>query len=498
VSEHTRIGDDTQGTRRMTINDLGLTAVGREGAAAGPSAFLHAWFQLVKNAQFHAIDNAALRRPIQRLAELTAQIVAQDGRISFQAKDGALFVNGAKLKLSTEEYGLADDLFAFFAERGMTGFVIEAPLRDADVRKLLAVLVYAAPAERAFEAIERALRDHGLPVRVNRLLSAQAEAAPPDPVLDKRAYTFLTYSKAVVLYRTLLSEDKMDPVRRHQLMRKITRVVQALVDVCQKDDHTLLGIVSVKSGDEYAPHHSVNTALLAVALGDKVGLGKVELCDLGLAALFHDFGMRRVPSWIREKTAPLDASERAIVGRHLLETVEFLLGERMLTRSALSRIAVAFEHYRRITTKGVDQGATDLYSRIVKIANVYDALTTDRPWRKAYLPDEALSVMMFKMTDQLDPLLLKVFVNTLGLYPVGTLVRLSTGEMGLVVFGGGEGERVTRPIVALLTANGRTQGTVDLTEKDASGAYRREIAFSEDPTRYGLQPSGLLMEAATA
>jgi hypothetical protein len=94
-----------------------------------------------------------------------------------------------------------------------------------------------------------------------------------------------------------------------------------------------------------------------------------------------------------------------------------------------------------------------------------------------------------------DRVLLKVFVNTLGLYPVGTLVRLSTGEVGVVVYGGGEAQRATRPIVALLGPDGRPGQTVDLVEQDGSGGYRRTIVGAEDPARYGLRASTLLSQS---
>ena len=91
---------------------------------------------------------------------------------------------------------------------------------------------------------------------------------------------------------------------------------------------------------------------------------------------------------------------------------------------------------------------------------------------------------------------LKVFVNTVGLYPVGTLVRLSSGELAVVVYGGGDAERSTRPVVALLDAAGKPSSSVDLVERDAGGRYLRSIVSAEDPKKYGLQSSGLVASSA--
>jgi len=184
--------------------------------------------------------------------------------------------------------------------------------------------------------------------------------------------------------------------------------------------------------------------------------------------------------------------------RHPLRSVEFLLGEGVFSRSVLSRIVVAFEHHRLVHGGGYPpmSRGPDLFSRIVSIAEAYDALTTDRPWRKAYLPDEALGYMLSESGKRFDPALLKVFVNTLGLYPVGTLVRLTTGELAVVVYGGGEGGRATRPIVAMVGPDGRPGKSMDLMEKDAAGRLLRGIVSSEDPAKYGLATSGLFAESS--
>ena len=485
-----------QPTQRVTIDTLALQT-GAVEARDGANAVLYAFFQLFKTAQIHAIENQALLRPTQAMVELSANLVAREGRISFQAKDRSLFQNSVKLRLSSDEYDLAYDIFAFFEERGMGGFVIDGPLTAEAIRRILMVLVYAPATERKFDRVDAALKSSGIPFRVNKPLGTGSKSTA-DVVLERRTYTFFTYSKLVVLYRTLLSEEKPNSSRRNFLMKKIARTVQALVDICMEDDHTFIGASAVKSGEAYAPHHAANTAVLSIALGEKIGLSKVELAELGLAAVFHDVGMRACPSEVLEKRAPLDARDRAVVEQHPIAGVEFLLDQKAFSRSLLSRIVVAFEHHRSLDGSGYPAGARrpDLFSRIIAIADVYDALTTHRPWRPATLPDEALAMMMRDSGKRFDAALLKVFVNTIGLYPVGTLVRLDSGEMAIVVYGGGEGDRLTRPVVMLVGRDGKPAGSVDLTDRAPSGAFRRSIVASEDPAKYGLQPSGILAGSA--
>ncbi|HEY8848370.1 MAG TPA: HD domain-containing phosphohydrolase [Thermoanaerobaculia bacterium] len=493
------MSEDSRGpkTQRVTIDDLALRAADdllQEGG--GPNAVLHAWFQLFRTAQIHAIDNQALQRPIAAMVEMTATLVPRDGRVSFQTKDKSIFVNGVKLRLSTDEYALSADVFNFFEERGIGGFTIDKPLTAEITRKILSILVYGPIADRKFEKLDAALKAAGVPFKINKPLGATKSSV--EVALERRSYTFFTYSKLVVLYRSLIAEEKLNAQRRVFYMKKIARTVQALVDICLEDDHTFLGASSVKSGEAYAPHHAANVAILSIAIGEKLGLSKVDLADLGLAAVFHDVGMRSCPSELLEKPKALDANERMAIEQHPLRSVEYLLQERSFSKSVLSRIVVAFEHHRAIDGSGYPfvSRRPDLFSRIVAIADAYDAMTTHRPWRKAVLPDEALGAMMRGSGQRFDAALLSVFINTIGLYPVGTLVRLDTGELGVVVYGGGEGERVSRPIVALLGRDGKPAGTIDLAERDGSGTYKRSVVASEDPAKYGVQTSGFVAGSA--
>ncbi len=480
-------------TQRMTIDTLALQMADAGAAEQGPNAVMYAFFQLFKTAQIHAIENQALQRPIQSMIDLTSSIVAREGRVSFQTKDRAIFVNSAKLKLSTDEYELANGIFDFFEERGMGGFVVDGALSGDAIRKLLHILVYAPTSERKFDRLDAALKSSGLPFRINKPLGT-GKKSDAEVVLERRSYTFFTYSKLVVLYRSLLSEEKLNISRRLFLMKKIARTVQALVDICLEDDHTFIGASAVKSGEAYAPHHAANTAILSIALGEKIGLGKVDLADLGMAAIFHDVGLRTAPPSLMDKVGKLDDRERAIIAQHPIRSVEFLLEERKFTKSSLARIIVAFEHHRHYTGKGYPPGSRrpDLFSRIVTIASVFDAMTTRRPWREPRLPDEALSAMMKEGGNLFDPALMKIFVNTLGLYPVGTLVKLDSGEFGVVVYGGGEGERISRPIVTLIGRDGQPGATIDLMDREPGGWYRRAVLCSEDPSKYGLQTSGII------
>ena len=456
------------------------------------NAFVQAWFQLIRIAQLHAVDNQALQRPIQTVADITATT-----HIAFQMKDGSPFVNGVRVKLSNEEYEIAHTIFTFLKERGIGGFTIDGALTPESIRRLLAILVYAPPPERTFPKIEAALMAQSLPFRISK--PTVEEKGTDDRTLELRTFTFFTYAKLVVLYKSILTEQAMAPARRGFLMRNVSRTIQSLVDVCRQDPQTFVGAAAVRNEEMYAEHHAANVAILAIAVGHRLGMGKVALADLGMAAVFHDAGLRSCPVEILEKSGPLDQNERAIVAQHPIRSVDFLLEEKKINKANLSRLIVAFEHHRHNTGSGFPPASRrpDLLSRIVTICDVYDALTTKRPWRNAYLPDQAVASMLRESGPRFDPALLKTFVAMLGVYPIGSLVRLNSGQLGVVVSPGTEADGLTRPLVTLVGKNGQPAATIDLKERNGSGTYARTIVSCEDPGRYGILISAIIAAAGS-
>src|SRR5581483_4319927 len=200
-------------------------------------------------------------------------------------------------------YDLARDIFQFFEERGIGGFTIEGVMDTAAVRSLLSALVYTP--DRRFDRLDAAVKSARLPFRLNKPLGS-GKKSQSEVTLERRSFTFFTYSKLVVLYRSLIAEQKIAAAQHAFLIKKIARTIQSLVDICLEDDHTFLGVSAVKSGEAYAAHHAANVAVLSIALGEKLGLSKVDLADLGMGAVFHDVGLRDCPAEILMKTEPLD------------------------------------------------------------------------------------------------------------------------------------------------------------------------------------------------
>jgi HD-GYP domain-containing protein (c-di-GMP phosphodiesterase class II) len=238
-----------------------------------------------------------------------------------------------------------------------------------------------------------------------------------------------------------------------------------------------------------------------MALGQRLGLSKRMLTELGMAALFHDIGKIEIPPEILNKPTNFTEDEWRIVKRHPAWGARAILRLRGIDKSSLRASIVAFEHHLHHDSKGyppIKSSITpDIFSEIVTVADQYDAMTSSRVYARVPLqPDRALSLLIERTGTQVNPILVKVLVSLSGIYPQGTLVLLDTKEMGLVFEANPNTELLDRPrvIVVVDSAGNHIKGvTVDLAEKTSTGAYRRSIVRTLDPTAYNINLSEYLL-----
>ncbi|MFN3479164.1 MAG: HD-GYP domain-containing protein, partial [Thermodesulfovibrionales bacterium] len=282
-------------------------------------------------------------------------------------------------------------------------------------------------------------------------------------------------------------------------IKKAKRVVESMVDMILQEEELLLGMTAIKDYDEYTYHHSVNVSILSVALGQRLGLSRKALTELGLVALFHDIGKIEVPPEILNKPTNFNDDEWRVIQKHPLWGVRAVLKLKGLDNTSIRTAIVAFEHHLNYDLSGYPKITRplnlDFYSRIVSLADQYDAMTSSRVYSRIPMaPDKALSVMMERAGTQLDPLLFKFFINMIGVYPIGTLVLLDTKELGLVY--GANPVFQDRPrVLIIIDSNGqRVSGPiVDLTEKGEDGKYLRTIIKTMDPNKYRINLAEYLL-----
>ncbi len=263
-------------------------------------------------------------------------------------------------------------------------------------------------------------------------------------------------------------------------VRRIQNVVHTMVDSILENRDALLGLTTIKMYDEYTFAHSVNVSILSIAMGAFLSFEKSQVATLGIAGMLHDIGKVNIPREIISKPDSLTSEEWDIVKRHPVEGALILAG--MPGVSKLAMVA-AFEHHRQHDSRGYPQvgepASTHPFSSIVAIADAFDALTSVRVYYHIQTPpDEAVRILLGKRGTTFNPVLVKAFVNLVGIFPIGTLVRLNTGEMGLVVH---QTRDLLRPRVLILrTFDGTEKEEVSLLEMEG-GRYKRSVVDTVDP-----------------
>lgn len=263
--------------------------------------------------------------------------------------------------------------------------------------------------------------------------------------------------------------------------RRLQTFVHTMVDSILDNKDALLGITSIKMYDEYTFAHSVNVAILCTAFGGHIGLDRSKMAALGIAGMLHDIGKVKIPREIINKPEALTEAEWEIVKCHPAEGAVILSGLPGVGRLAM---VAAFEHHKQHDLTGYPRSGAELFemhrfSEMVSIADAYDALTSERAYYNAPLqPYEAVKTLLSKRGTAFDPVLVKAFVNMIGIFPLGTILRLDTGEVGLVVH---QTADPMRPRVLLLKSfDGTETEETNLLEREG-GRYKRTPVATVNP-----------------
>ena len=279
-------------------------------------------------------------------------------------------------------------------------------------------------------------------------------------------------------------------------LKKIKRVVQGIVDQILNEETSLIGLTTIRDYDEYTFTHSVNVCIFSVALGKRLGLNKIQLYDLGLAALFHDIGKSRVPQSVLNKTGGLTDEEWRLIAAHPWLGTLALFAVRGSAELPYRAMIVAHEHHMKRDLTGYPRPLRprqlSVFSKIVAIADGFDAATSRRAYQTVpFTPAQVMLEMRDNPRRGMDPVIVKAFINLTGIYPVGTLVVLDTFELGIVHAANPLQDMLSRPLIRVISdAQGNLQfpgALVDLADRNAEGGFLRTIIKTENPDRYGIR-----------
>ena len=264
-------------------------------------------------------------------------------------------------------------------------------------------------------------------IRVGRVTVEQrVEGSLTDMATIKRLYSDAV-SVAGAVWDSAQSEGRPDPTAARTM-------IDGLAQAVAQNRTALLALTTLKNYDNYTFTHMVNVSILTMGQARGLGIDGPLLREFGLAALMHDIGKVRTPIDILNKPDKLTDDEFAIMKRHVVDGAEILR-----TTPDIPALApvVAFEHHLRIDGTGYPSGVTrpslNLGTMLCSIADVYDAMRSQRNYQQAFPTDRILAVLKRNDGQQFDQHLVRRFVQLIGIYPAGNLVRLNTGDMAVVL-----------------------------------------------------------------
>ena len=446
---------------------------------------------VLRTAHIHEHNNIAVTTAIDKFLYLLNHLIEIEQSISLGLVGEFFYMNDVRIRYSLEYLLNFDFLVREFKKRELGTIIFRKTLKPEDVLVFLKGFIAAGFSDTPYEAITDALE--GSENLETEKLKKILEGGEVDArkVIKKSYFNAVSYTKGVI--NKIKSGEKVN-------IKKAKRIIETMVDQILDEEKLLLSMTAIKDYDEYTYHHSVNVSILTIALGQRLGLSKKILTELGVVALFHDIGKVDIPSEVLNKATNFTEDEWKLMKRHPVWGVKAILKLRGLDSTAIRSAIVAFEHHINYDLSGYPKVRKkylelDFYSRIISLVDQYDAMTSSRVYSRIPLsPDKALSIMMERAGTQLDPVLFKFFINMVGVFPIGTLIMLDSREMGLVY----ESDIVfaDRPRVLIIIdkKGDRVNGpVVSLTEKDGNGRYYRSIVKTLDPNKYKINLAEYLL-----
>ncbi len=495
---------------------------------------------LIKTSRIYERTNAALDKPVDAMLTLI-KTMAHDQPVTLRLQNDFLFLGDSHLKVNAQQMAVATSIIDALNALKIGGMTFSLTVESKDLREFAALFVSLDPDNNTVEDLQKEITARGIsgieleeqrqlkiregPGTAGNTGPGTAGSTGPgtagstgpgtagstgpgtagnpkpddtesaDPKVQRKMNAKRGYARVAGSVGTLTQSSREGGTASFKQAR---RAIQNIIDLMVDDEATVLGLTTLRCHDQYTHNHSVNVSLLSIALANRAGYPKVELADLGLAALFHDMGKSTIPMEVLNKPGEFTDDDWVAMRNHPTEGVLSLSKMRGITNLPGRMAAASFEHHMNLDFSGYPKltvpWTLSLTGRILTIADCYDAMTSSRVYRREPMsPSKVLNMMLSKSGKSFDAVLLKLFVNCVGIVPIGSLVMLETNELAVVLKPAADKANTERPFVKVITdpqGNPIDHGhEVDLSEKDETGDFRHNIIRLIDNTEYKFDTS---------
>lgn len=370
----------------------------------------------VKGLRLYSLDHPATSKQVQTLQDGLFGLLQHKKKITLGLLEDTLFVED---HLFIQEFPAAEELAGLLARKQIRGIEFSSGLAAAELQVLLNEL-HAGQAEgEAFAAELRRKQVHHI-----KALTAEedeTESGQPRKV----------YRRALKVVDQIFNDVRMGEIPSSA---EALKVVKSMAQLTLTEPHALFALSMLKDYDNYTFTHSVNVSVIALAVGRACDLTEEQLRTLGLGGLLHDLGKLKVDVNIITKPGSLTESEFEEIKQHPAYGAEIIAEMEGVTPEVMDIVLCHHARFDRTGYPLVSDGKQlSPLVEMTAIADSYDAMTTLRSYQRPLTPRGAITRLKEVAGTSLNPDYLKRFIMSLGPYPVGSLVRLDSNEIGLVI-----------------------------------------------------------------
>jgi putative nucleotidyltransferase with HDIG domain len=448
--------------------------------------FVRRFAAALRATQLYAPTHPLVRKALDGFEDATSQLLADQPTDALGVVGDELVMGDAPIPKSGESFG---EVIRRLRGLGIERVSFDRGVSSSELTTFILAIAHPekppgadAPSAAPYDPMDvlGALQH----IRVGRIhVDDRLDAATSDMAAIRKQYSEAS-GIAQAIWEAAETEGIPDP-------RQARALIESLAHTVAQNRTALLALTALRDYDNYTFTHMVNVSILTMAQARALGVDGTMLREFGMAALMHDIGKVRTPKDVLNKPARLDDKEFAIMRRHVVDGAEIL--RRTPEIPAIAPI-VAFEHHLRLDGTGypfgVSRSSLNLGTMLCSIADVYDAMRSQRAYQQRHPSDRILAVLQGNDGQHFDKHLVRRFTQLLGIYPPGNVVRLNTGAIAVVLQV--HAPDPYRPRVRVITnpTGLRLDRFIDvnLWESVEGGAAPSSITGPVDATAYGIDP----------
>lgn len=378
------------------------------------SEFLGRLYVLLNLAKTHERQNQAVVEAAELLYSILIDISDEAGHVRIDIVNDSIYINGVRIPTPATKFNMVRSVVREFKDKQIGSLTFKDDAESTDMIGLAFLLARpASEGKITFEKIRRLIQVEGI---------SGIKIGPR--IEDRELHDGLTsYRQRIDAKRALLSaigmlkdavkggitEGRINP-------RRAKRAIESVVDSILADEDAMLALTMIRNYDEYTYQHSFNVCVYSIALANRLGLPRRLLADIGVAALFHDIGKTAIPHALLNKSTDPSKEEWEIIRSHTILGVKLLANLKKIDTTTLRSMIVAFSHHLNLDRTGYPKlrsdMAPDLVSQIVRIADIFDALTSSRPYRsKPFSPRQAIEILYEGTGSEVNEALTGIFAS---------------------------------------------------------------------------------------